>query len=369
MSETNKWISEPFTPYIVDTHQDIAYNAFCFNRDYRLSAERKRELEIGTMYPIQNGNAVLGLPNALQGRVAVVCATIFTAPDAGNASVPYVRVMYQNAVQAETIGFDQITYYENLVAVEPRLRIIKNNADLEAVLATWGDEQPSANRIQGLIIAMENADPILTPRDFGRWHERGLRVVGPAWVASRYSGGTSMPGGLTPLGYDLLREMMVYRVVLDVSHMAEQAFYDSLNFYEGSIIASHSNPRYFKNTDRHLSDDMIRLLASRDGVMGIALYNLFLDNNWGYSTGKNAITLTRVVEVIDYICQLTGSCNHVGIGSDFDGGFGVESIPAEIDTVADVWRIKDALQARGYTDEDVYSILGGNMLRKLRQAL
>lgn len=369
MSVINRWISEPYTPIILDAHEDISYNAFCFNRDYRLSAKRIRELETGTIYPSQNGNTILSLPDGLRGRVAVSCATIFTAPNMGNPSAPFARVMYQSPAEAEKLGFDQITYYENLISVEPHIRLIKSNADLDAVLATWGDEQPPSERVQGWILLMENGDPIVTPRDFGRWHERGLRVVGPAWVASRYSGGTGMPGGLTSLGFDLLGEMMAYHVVLDVSHMAEQAFYDAVNFYEGSIIASHSNPRYFCDTDRHLSDDMIRLLAERDGVMGVVLFNLFLDGTWQYSDGKNAISITRVIDVIDYICQLTGSSAHVGIGGDFDGGFGVESTPAELDTVADLWLIKGQLEARGYSEADVYAILHGNMLRKLREGL
>ncbi len=369
MSEINRWTSESFTPIVLDAHEDIGYNAFCFNRDYRLTTARTRELEIGTRYPSLNGNAVLSLPDGLRGRVAVACATIFTAPDTSSLSSAYTRIIYKTAGQAEIIGFDQITYYDNLIAVEPRLRLIKTNADLDAVLATWGDDRPISDRQQGWILLMENGDPIVMPRDFGRWHERGLRVVGPAWVASQYSGGTGMPGGLTPLGFDLLREMMAHRAVLDVSHMAEQAFYDAVNFYDGSIIASHSNPRAFCNTDRHLSDDMIRLLAQRDGVMGVVLFNLFLDGNWQYSHGKNAIGISRVIDVIDYICQLIGSSAHVGIGGDFDGGFGVESIPAEVDNVGDLWLIKGALEARGYSESDVMAILGGNMLRKLRQAL
>jgi len=103
--------------------------------------------------------------------------------------------------------------------------------------------------------------------------------------------------------------------------------------------------------------------------MGVVLFNLFLDGNWQYSHGKNAIGISRVIDVIDYICQLIGSSAHVGIGGDFDGGFGVESIPAEVDNVGDLWLIKGALEARGYSESDVMAILGGNMLRKLRQAL
>jgi membrane dipeptidase len=139
--------------------------------------------------------------------------------------------------------------------------------------------------------------------------------------------------------------------------------------YDGTIIASHSNPRSFRNTDRHLSDEMIRRLAERDGVMGIVMYNRFLSDHWSPGDPKSDVKLSVVLDAIDYVCQVTGSAAHVGLGSDFDGGFGMRSIPAEMDTVMDLWLIGDALRARGYGDKDVEAVLSGNMLRKLRQAL
>jgi len=69
------------------------------------------------------------------------------------------------------------------------------------------------------------------------------------------------------------------------------------------------------------------------------------------------------------VCQLVGSANHVGIGTDFDGGFGAESTPKELNTVADLWMLKEALSTRGYSNEDVTNILGGNMLRQLQTSL
>ncbi len=154
--------------------------------------------------------------------------------------------------------------------------------------------------------------------------------------------------------------------------MAQEAFLEATDRYEGSLIASHSNPRRFSDTDRHLNDDMIRRLAERDGVMGIALYNRFLKNGWSRSSGsrKQEVTVSgQVVAAIDYVCQLTGSARHVGIGSDFDGGFGVQSIPAEMDTISDLNLIGPALLARGYPAEDVANILSGNFLRILRKTL
>jgi membrane dipeptidase len=114
---------------------------------------------------------------------------------------------------------------------------------------------------------------------------------------------------------------------------------------------------------------MIQRLAERDGVMGIVLFNRFLDNNWAAGDPKTDVPLSVVIDAIDYVCQLTGSAAHVGLGSDFDGGFGVESIPDGLDTISDLWNIGAALRARSYTEADIEAILGGNMLRKLRQSL
>jgi membrane dipeptidase len=163
--------------------------------------------------------------------------------------------------------------------------------------------------------------------------------------------------------------MANFKAILDLSHLAEEACLQALDHYDGTIIASHSNPRTFRNTDRHLTDTMIRKLAERDGVMGIVLYNRFLSDDWTSGDPKSKIPLSRVIDAIDYVCQLTGSARHVGIGTDFDGGFGQESIPEDMDTVTDLMKITNALNTRGYSPVDVEAIMGGNMIHKLRQAL
>jgi membrane dipeptidase len=114
---------------------------------------------------------------------------------------------------------------------------------------------------------------------------------------------------------------------------------------------------------------MIQQAAERDAVIGVVLANPFLRGGWSRADGKSAVTLTTVLDVIDHICQVTGSAAHVGIGSDFDGGFGAESVPHEFDTVADLWEIGAALSRRGFSDDDVNAVLHGNMLRKLRESL
>jgi membrane dipeptidase len=354
---------------VIDAHQDIAYNALCFGREYQRSALYKRRIEAGGPVPSQNGYAVLGLPEAIAGRVAVVFATLFVAPRTRQAA-PWDCVSYDNARQAHDLAQQQLDYYHRLTDSTDKVRIVSNEAALDDVLQTWDGEKTLRTRAQGLVILMENADPILEPRQVEDWYEQGVRIVGPAWRSTRYTGGTGEPGPLTSQGRELLEVMAGLNMILDLSHMAEQAYFESLDIFEGeSIIASHSNPRRFVNSDRHLSDAMIRRLAERDGVIGIVPFNAFLQQGWTPGSRKNLVGQHTILDAIDHVCQVTGSAQHVGIGSDFDGGFGAESIPTELDTVADLWRLGDALGERGYDAAEVTAILGGNMLRKLRQGL
>ncbi len=354
---------------IVDAHEDIAYNALCYGRDYRRSALETRRMETDPVATARRGTATIGLPDALLGRVALVFSTIFVAPDDGKENQAWSNFTYKTPEQAYKLGIDQLDYYMRITDESEKVRLVKTISDLDAVLQTWGDDKTIADHQQGLVLLMENADPIREPKQFEEWYERGLRIVGPAWAGSRYAGGTGNPGPLTKLGYELLNVMADFNALLDLSHLAEEACLQALDHYDGPIIASHSNPRSFRNTDRHLTDSMIRQLAEHDGVMGIVLFNRFLDDDWVGGDPKSKIPLSRVIDAIDYVCQMTGSAAHVGIGSDFDGGFGQESIPEDLDTVTDLMKIGEALAARGYAPDDVDAVMSGNMIRKIRQAL
>lgn len=354
---------------VVDAHQDIAYNALCYGRDYRRSALETRRLETDPALIARRGSATIGLPDALLGRVGVIFSTLFVAPHDGDDSQPWSHFSYKTPREAYELASAQLDYYNRLADETEKIHLIKTQTDLDLVLGSWADGKDVGEHKQGFVVLMESADPILEPQQFEEWYERGVRIVGPAWSGTRYSGGTGQPGPLTTLGNELLDVMMSFNAVLDLSHMAEEACLQALDRYEGIIIASHSNPRRFRDTDRHLTDQIIRRLAEHDGVMGIVLYNRFLSNDWRGGDPKSHIPLTVVADAIDYVCQLTGSATHVGIGSDFDGGFGTESIPEGLDTVTDLMNIGTLLGARGYSQSNIDAILSGNMLRKLRQAL
>jgi membrane dipeptidase len=354
---------------VLDAHQDIAFNMLCNGREYRRSALQNRQLETDPDFIRHRGISTIGLPDALLGRVALVFSTLFVAPYKKGENPPWAAITYQTPQEAHQLALRQLDYYNRLADESNKVRLVKTAADLDAVLATWADGKEMSDHQQGLVLLMESADPIVEPQQFEEWYERGVRLVGPAWSGTRYAGGTGMPGPLTKLGYELLDVMANFNAILDLSHLAEEACLQALDHYTGIMIASHSNPRHFRDTDRHLTDTAIHRLAEHDGVMGIVLYNSFLSNDWRAGDPKAKVPLSVVLDVMDYVCQLTGSAAHVGIGSDFDGGFGRESTPQGLDTVTDLLVIGDGLRQRGYAEADIENILSGNMLRKLRQAL
>lgn len=350
---------------IIDAHQDIAYNALVFGRDYRHSALHHRQQEEGRGTP----PAIVGLPESLLGHVGIVFASLFVQPASAHRPPQEHLPIYADARGAYRHALRQMDYYQRLSDEDKRIRILRQRSDLQAVLATWADDKTLVERQQGLLISMEGADPILEPRQLEEWVARGVRCVGLAWRTTRYAGGAGDDQALTPLGMELLEQMASYHLLLDVSHLSHRATEQALDRYAGQVIASHSNPRAFCDSDRHLPDRSIRKLAERGGVMGIALYNGWLSRQWGVGSPKAHAPLNLVVQAVDYVCQLTGSAEHVALGSDADGGFGANCIPEGLDTSMDWLKISQALAERGYSPQDIQRVMGGNWLRMLEACL
>ncbi len=353
---------------IVDGHQDIAYNALRLGRDYRRAAWDIRRAEVEAGLAAKRGLAANGLPDALLGRVGVIFATLF----AESAWSPFKSdnfAGYTTPQEAYQQALRQWEYYQRLADEHEQIDLITRRAELDAVLETWADGVAMDKHRVGLCLLMEGADPIVEPRQLEEWYERGLRIIGLAWSETRYAGGTGRPGPLTDLGRELLEAMQDFNFILDLSHTTEEGFLEALDRYEGPVIASHSNPTALWDHHRNLTDLQIQRLAERDGVMGVVLYNRFLNPHWYKGAPKADTPFDVIIAAIDYVCQVTGSSAHVGIGSDIDGGFGAEAMPDGIDTTSDFWQIGEALLVRGYAVEDVERILGGNFLRILRRAL
>jgi membrane dipeptidase len=301
----------------------------------------------------------------------VVFGTLFVAPQA-HRPAPCDTRGYSNPEEAHRLYAQQLDYYNQLTDEHEAFRLISTRGDLEEVLATWQGPDEAGRRV-GLVPLMEGADGIREPGEAAWWQERGVRLVGLAWSGTRYAGGTGAPGPLTPEGRRLVSVLSDLGLILDLAHSSDESFLEALDRFEGTVVCTHANARGllkdFARPERMLSDDMIRRLAEAGGVIGVVPYNNFLKAGWQPSEGAQSITLDHVLAHIDYICQLTGSAAHVGIGSDFDGGFGVERTPAELDTVADLQKLGPALAARGYSAADVDAILSQNWLGVLRRGL
>ena len=360
---------------IIDAHEDIAWNTLCFGRDYLASAYDIRHDEVGGPVEAVNGVAMLGLREWLRGGIAVIGATLFTPPERRRTSP--IEQHYSDSDEAHDLALRQIEIYERMAQQSEQIKLIRSHADLDAVLKSWEgfdpmlDEDPRRDeRLIGLVYLIENGDSIREPAEAEWWYERGVRIIGPAWAGTQYCGSTDEPGPLTAAGVDLLKHMRPFNLVLDLSHMDERAYFQALDQYDGPIIASHANPRALtNNTNRHLSDEMIKALISHEGVIGTLIFNQFLLKGWETGHPKDAATVETVVTAIDHVCQIAGDARHSAIGTDFDGGYGMKSTPAGFDTVADLQIIAPALERRGYSAADVDSIMNGNWARVLRSSL
>ena len=357
---------------IVDAHQDLAYNMLAFGRDYTLSAAEIRQREDGTKIPLRNGDTLLGWPDYQRGQVAVIFATLFVSPIRRQQSAEWDLLCYKTIEQAHILYNQQVDVYYRLVETYPdKFKLILGLNDLNAVVDHWRWEKQSEHPV-GLVILMEGAEGVREPAELEEWWERGVRIIGPAWAGTRFCGGTREPGPLTGEGFALLERMAEFGFALDLSHMDEKAVLQALDIYPGAIIASHSNAtallKGYEN-NRLLSDRVIRGLLERDGVVGVVPANGFLDAGWQDNGDRQSVTLQHVVAQIDHICQLAGNAYHVGLGSDFDGGFGLQSVPVEIDTLADLQKLAPLLTEMGYSETDIAAIFGANWLNFLHRIL
>jgi membrane dipeptidase len=355
---------------IFDAHLDLAWNALDWNRDLRLPAAdiRRRERQLG-MADKGRGEGTVSFPELRRGKVGVFIATLLARLIRPNI-VPAIQ-RYESMEAAYAAVHGQMAYYRALER-EEYLRWIKDWPTLEAHVRAW--QAPGAEELEplGFILSMEGADPVLSPQQVQEWWDAGLRIIGPAhYGVSPYAHGTGTVGGLFPPGRPLLKEMERVGMILDVTHLSDQCFDEALDAYGGPVLASHHNCRALVPDQRQLTDDQIKRLIARGAVIGAAMDDWMLVAGWVRGTTtpqETSVSLATVVDHIDRICQLAGNTRHAAIGSDLDGGFGREQSPGDLDTIADLQKLRDLLRGRGYDEEAVAGILHGNWLRFFREA-
>ncbi len=342
---------------LIDAHLDLAMNALNWDRDLDLEVSEIREREAGMT---QKGRArgTTSFPEMRKGEVAVSVVTVIARTARPNS--PSTGAANQEISYAKAQG--QLAYYRVLEA-EGKVRMLADWEGLERHVEAW--KQRGAEEPLGFILSMEGADPIVWPDQVESWWEDGLRVVSLShYGVSAYAHGTGTEGGLTELGRPLLEALDAVGMVLDLTHLADQAFWEAVEIFQGPVLASHNNCRALVPGDRQFTDEQLKAIVERDGVIGAALDAWMLYPGWVKGeTSPSVVGLEAVADHIDHVCQLAGNALHAGIGSDLDGGYGTEQCPHDLDTIADLQKVADLLRQRGYGEADVKGIMHGNWVR------
>ena len=318
---------------IVDAHLDIAYNALAECRPfdgapaagYLLSRESLVEAGVGLVFP-----------------------TIFAHPRRKTFSVVTPAWSYRTAGEAHLIGLAQLNYYRSV-----GLEVLGTAAAVRSYRESW-----KPGRLAGVLL-MESADPIESPGQLPAWFEQGLRVIGPAWARTRYSGGTGAPGGLTTPGRELLGRMEELGMVLDLAHMADRAWQESLELYRGPVVATHGGSRALAPGQRQFSDEMVKAVGERGGIVGVSFFA-------GHLRPASAATLADVAKHIRHFATVAGGPERVGLGTDLDGGFNATEAPLR--KLREIGRLAPLLQ-RHFSRSQVDGIMGDNWLDLLERVL
>jgi membrane dipeptidase len=360
-----------FSSIVLDTHDDTTQRFFSKNFD------------LGK----RNPDGHVDIPRMREGGMNAIFFSIWIDG----------RIMGPSAVQK---ALDQID------AVHENVR--QHSKDL--VFCRTAEEVRRAHR-QGKIAVLMGVEgghmignDIRVLRMFGNLGVRYMTLAhfyNDEWADS--STDTPAHNGLTDFGKEVVREMNRRGILVDISHVSDKTFYDALEVSKAPLIASHSSCRAISNHPRNMTDQMIKDLAAKGGVIQINYEKSFLDQAYKEAFDKAAggvvaalseaikpcngdpectnkareklerelmakanlppVSWEKIIEHIDHVVKLVGP-DHVGLGSDFDGA----SMPDGMDDCSKLPKITEALLRKGYSEEDIRKILGGNLLRVMDQA-
>lgn len=322
--------------------------------------------------------------------------------DAGGLDVAFMSVYIPAAIQddadeAQDLANNLIDMVEEVVADSPDKFAMVYSTDKASELA--GDK-----RI-GFALGMENGAPVRTLEDLQHFYDRGIRYITLTHGKSNHISDSSYDQehqwhGLSAFGKELIPAMNKLGVMVDISHVSDEAFWQALEISEVPLIATHSSARRFtEGFERNMSDDMIKALAEKGGVIQINFGSTFISarsrawstearsyaREWledegledndvaarAFGAGYMAAhpfpfaTLDDVLDHFDHVVEIAG-IDHVGVGSDYDGVG--DSLPVGLKSVADYPRLVQGLLDRDYSEDDIQKILGGNALRVWKAA-
>ncbi|MFK7759305.1 MAG: dipeptidase [Phycisphaerales bacterium] len=349
-----------------DAHLDLAYLAEN-GRDLHADLKSCR----GRYQP-----ASVTLPTMIEGGVKHCLGTIFTEgvdPSKDDQETGEYTYPFGDANAAYRAGMRQLLLYNawrdaGVVRQMPR----RGHEPVSPSNTGGNTESPLDGGPINLGVLVECADPITDPDELELWVDKGVVAIGMAWWhQSRYAGGNgtdhSKPGnGITDLGKELVARMDELDVVHDLSHLSQRSVDELLSMTDRAVIASHSNCRALMGdqdslaNQRHQSDETIKEIASRGGVIGVNLLSVFLEP--GLKDGGRA-SMEWLVRHIEHICEVTGNKTSVGLGSDMDGGFGADELPVGINTPSNLELIAEQLRNKGWSDQEIAGFTHQNWLR------
>ena len=353
--------------FIIDAHLDLSMNAMEWNRDLTKPVSEIRAREAGRTDKPDRGKGVVSLPALRAGNIGMVVATQIGRYVAPDNKLPGWHSPEQ--AWAQTQG--QLAWYKAMEDAGEMIQI-NNLAAFEKHIALWNDGKANDKKPIGYILSLEGADSFVTIDHLEKAWQYGLRAAGPAhYGPGRYANGTDATGKMNANGLALLKKMEALNVILDATHLCDDAFWQAMDHFNGHVWASHNNCRALVNHNRQFSDDQIKILIERGAIIGGALDAWMMVPGWqrGLSTPENTgCNLEKLIDHMDHICQLAGNTSHICIGTDLDGAFGKEQCPYDIDTIADLQKLGPLLNKRGYTQTDVENILHENFIRFIKKA-
>ncbi len=363
---------------LFDGHLDLSMNALEWNRDLTRPLAEVRRREQDKTDKKDRGRGVCTFPEMRRGEIGLCIATQIARYVAEDNLLPGWNA--PEITWSQTQG--QLAYYR---VMEERGEMVQitDKGSLARHVERWNGGQGTGDREQekkaagpcpiGYVLSLEGADSIVDLSYLEKAYSTGLRAIGPAhYGPGRYSPGTGAEGGLTPAGRELVKEMQRLGICLDVTHLTDDAFWESLEIYDGPLWASHNNCRALVPHQRQFNDEQLKELIRRNAVIGAAFDAWMMVPGWvrGKTTPQETgVKIETSVDHIDHICQLAGTSRHCAIGSDLDGGYGTEQTAMDLDSIADLQNLATILARRGYSPSDIAGIMHGNWIRKLSESL